>query len=119
MTLDEVYSELLELVSSHGTQLTVPIEAEEFFARQVELFQGSREQLLDHVRASLPSWFRSVGDRPRWIQEAEWQFAGGAPMIFVGQIDVPAGKGIYHDDAAFFLFVDPRSGETKAVVQVA
>jgi hypothetical protein len=119
MTLDDVYSELLELVSPFGAQLTAPIEAEEFFGREVESFAGSRESLLDHIRTNLPDWFRAVGDRPRWIQEAEWQFSGGKPMVFVGQIDVPAGKSVYHDDASFFVFVDPASGETKTVIQVA
>lgn len=119
MTLDDVYSELLELVSPFGVQLTVPLEAEEFFGRQVESFDGPREELLEYIRAGLPDWFRVVGERPRWIQEAEWQFAGGKPMVFVGQIDVPAGKSVYHDDASFFVFVDPGSGETKTVIQVA
>lgn len=119
MNLDDVYSELLELVSKHGTQLTAPIEAEEFFTRQVESFNGSREQLLEHFRVNLPTWFRAISDQPRWIQEAEWQFTRGEPMVFVGQLDVPAGTGIYHDDASFFVFVDPRSGETKTVIQVA
>ena len=56
---------------------------------------------------------------PEWIQEAEWQFADGKPMVFVGQIDVPHAKGVFHDDASFFIFWSPDTGEVRGTIQVA
>ncbi len=119
MTLDDVYEELLGMVSEVGAQVSVPLESEEFFSGMVTEFTGSREQFLDFVRENLRRWFRTVHTSPQWIQEAEWQFSDGKPMVFVGQIDVPREKGLFHDDASFYVFWNPVTGETKNVIQVA
>jgi hypothetical protein len=97
----------------------VPIESEEFFATLVSRFAGSKSDFLRYVKENLPSWFRFVSQPPRWLQEAEWQFSRGVPMVFVGQVDVSAGAQWFHDDASFFVFWDPETGETKVTIQVA
>jgi hypothetical protein len=118
MILDDVYPELIQIVSTIGAQVDVPIEAEEFFAEIISNFEGTKQELLTFVESQIRTWFQSLSDPPAWIQEAEWQFDGGRPMIFVGQINVAAGT-LFHDDAAFFLFFSPQSGITKSIVQVA
>jgi hypothetical protein len=119
MTLDEVFEDLILIVSEVGAQVYVPAESERFFTEMVEQFDGSRQDLLDHVSSSVGTWFKCFRTRPEWIQEAEWQFHDGRPMMFVGQISVPAGRSGFHDDAAFYLFYDPETGVTKNVIQVA
>jgi hypothetical protein len=119
MTLDEVYDDLIRMVSEVGAQVDVPIEAEAFFSEKVRGFSGDRQEVLDQVRQSLRTWFRAVDQYPAWLQEAEWPFSGGRPMIFVGQIDVPAATRMLHDDASFFVFWDPDSGEVRTLIQVA
>lgn len=120
MNLDDVYHDLLTIVSERGARVDVPIESERFFTKLVESFPGTREQLLEHVRAKAPHWFRWIGEPPDWIQDSEWQFAGdGQPMAFVGQLPIPPGARIFHDEARIFVFIDPSSGEVKTVTQVA
>lgn len=120
MNLDDVYQELLTIVSERGARPDVPIESERFFTQVVESFQGTREELLEHVRAKAPLWFRWIGEPPDWLQDSEWQFADdGQPMVFVGQLVIPAGAGVFHDEAQVFVFIDPSSGEMKTVTQVS
>lgn len=120
MNLDDVYDELLRIVSERGARVDVPIESERFFSQVVEGFRGTREELLEHVRANAPRWFRWIGAPPEWIQDAEWQFTDdGRPMVFVGQLVIPAGSGLFHDEARVFVFIDPDSDDVKTVTQVA
>jgi hypothetical protein len=116
VTLDEAMPDLLELISPMGALPDRPVEAEAFFATLVEQF-SNRAALRSHIVSQRGDWFRVLGERPMWIQEAEWQWSANEPMVFVGSIDAP--QGTFHDDARFFLFWAPRSGETKCVIQVA
>jgi hypothetical protein len=95
MEWDDVYEELLVLVSNAGVRVDTPIESEQLFQRMVKGFLGTRRQLLDHIATNLPKWFRCANERPAWIQEAEGQFEGDAPMIFL------AGRSICN--AASFM----------------
>lgn len=120
MKLDDVYEELLAVISERGARVDVPIESERFFSQIVEGFGGTRQELLDHVRANASRWFRWLGEPPEWIQDAEWQFTDdGRPMAFVGQLAIPAGSGVFHDEGRVFVFIDPDGGEVKTVTQVA
>lgn len=118
MTLDDVYTELLYIVSSVGARIEVPEECEVFLARIVEQFNGGRQELLDYVKKNVESWFCCLDYRPRWIQEAEWQFHDGKPMMFLGQLDI-AKNILFHDDASVFLFYSCDTGITKNVIQVS
>jgi hypothetical protein len=119
MTLDDVYEELLPIVSEVGAQVDVPIESEQFFEELADTFAGSSAEFVEYVRANLRSWFVCLNEEPSWLQEGEWQFANGKPMVFVGEMILPPEKTGLHDDAGFFVFWDRNTGETKTVIQVA
>jgi hypothetical protein len=119
MRLDDIYEELLRLTSEAAVRPDVPLESEQFFSALVDTFLGSKEECIEFIRSNLRVWFTSMTEGPRWLQEPEWQFSGGKPMVFVGQIDVPSSRGYFHDDASFYLFWDGDTGEEKVVVQVA
>jgi hypothetical protein len=119
MKLDDIYIDLLKVVSKAGADVSAPIESERFFSRIVESFNGTREELLRHVEANLGRWFKRVDAVPRWLQEAEWQFDEDAPMVFIGQLNVPRTAGYFHDDAALFVFLNPKNGKIKTVIQMA
>lgn len=120
MRLEDVEVEFLRIVSTRGAEVLVPFESERFFTRLVEAFRGTREELLEHVRAHAPRWFCWIDQPPEWIHGAEWQFGeDGQPMAFAGQLTIPFGVGIFHDEAQVFVFVDLRSGAVKTVTQVA
>lgn len=119
MELDDIFEELLVLVTDYGAQVDVPIESEQFFTTLIEEFHGTQAEFLSFVRDNLPLWFRSVPEHgPSWIQEAEWQFHDGKPMLFLGEIPIPKSAGLFHDDAAVFVFLS-EDGVSKSVIQVA
>lgn len=118
MTLDDVFEELLDVVSSVGAQVDVPIESEEYFERILASFVGDQSEFIEHVRKNISDWFEFLNGPPNWIHEAEWQYSNGKPMVFVDSITVPAEKSGLHDEAVFFVFWNRDTGETKTVVQV-
>jgi len=93
-------------------------QSEAFFADVVRNANENRVDLIEAVRDSLNE-FRSISEPPSWIQNPDWQFANGHPMVFVGQINVSAQAGHFHDDARFYVFWDPDTGEINSLVQVA
>lgn len=119
MDFDSVYDELLDIVTTFGVDVDAPLESREFFEQVVANFFGTREELLTYIRINMPTWFRSVSERPDWLQSSDWQFSNGRPMIFIGQIDVLPNSGLFHDQARFFIFWHPEWDETKTVLQVA
>ena len=116
MTLDELFDDVLEIVSHLGAAITHQLEP--FLSAQVESIQGSRADVLTAVAELAPTWFRSVENPPEWIQEAEWPVEDGIPMVFLGQVPISRSAGLFHDDAAVFVFIGPNTGVTS-LVQVA
>ncbi len=119
MSLDDLSPDLWMIVSEVYARPDVPIESEGFFEDIANSFQGSKEECLSYIRNHVKNWFRCSNKPPTWIQEAEWQFSNGKPMIFVGQVDVSASSGLFHDDASFYTFYSPENDEIKTLVQVS
>lgn len=69
-----------------------------------------RDKQIKWIRSQIPKYFRSLEQKPVWIQNPNWLFAGGKPMIFVNQIEVSrtdenlAGK-FFHDDVNYYVFI--------------
>ena len=118
MTLDEVFDDLVVIVSEVGAQVDVPREAATFFTAIAAGFD-TREDFLRYAKEHARTWFVSIAGPPDWLQESEWAFDDGKPMVFVGHLDVPASAGYMHDDARFFLFWNPENGTTKSVIQTS
>jgi hypothetical protein len=110
---------LIRLGSHYGFHPGASRESEEYFAQLIGECRREGDGWRDLIEQSVAQAFRTIAEAPEWIQSGDWQFADGRPMVFVGQIDVPAGKGWFHDDASFYVFWDPDSGETRTIIQVA
>lgn len=110
---------VLKAAASHGIDPTSSADLEGYFAKTLEFLTEAGPDAYQRLVFQIRRDFRSVGEKPRWIQNPSWQIAGGMPMVFVGQIDVPASAGLFHDDAAFYIFWAPATGEVRGVVQVA
>jgi hypothetical protein len=119
MKYADVEKDIFLLVSEVGVRADIPIESEEFFTAIVENFSGSPDELLSHIKSNLNYWFRHLGKKPCWLQEPEWQFSNGKPMIFIGQINVSNVSQYFQNEAAFFCFWDPETGETKTIIQIS
>lgn len=116
MTFEDAIPDLFDVIGRYGARPDVPIAAEEFFTELVALFDD-RDPLRRHLEEQASEWFRCLQEPPDWIQGAEWPWAGGRPMVFVGSIDAPPGT--FHDDARFYVFWSPEIGTRECVIQVA
>ena len=116
MIPDEIYGALLSAVSNVGADITS--DCEQFLSALRTDFNGTDNAFVEYVRANIRGWFRAVGAYPEWIQNADWQFHKGKPMLFVGDIEIPKSAGLYHDDACVYVFLS-EDGVTTSVVQIA
>jgi hypothetical protein len=106
-------------------------EAEDFWRKLLSQYKGddNRDARIAWLRTQIPKYFRSLDKPPQWIQDKEWQFAGGMPMIFAGQLDIKrtndnlAGK-FFHDDVSYYLFLpsydlidDDKYYEDRTIMQ--
>jgi hypothetical protein len=117
MNIDEMYEELLHILSEVGADIND--ESEQFLLRFLENFQGSKDDFLRFVEDNLYKWFKFIKYKPDWIQNAEWQFNNGKPMIFVGQVEVEPNNEYFHDEASFYFFWDSETGDVKNIIQVS
>jgi hypothetical protein len=117
MTLDDVYIDLLAIVSEVGARPDLSTGADKFFEGIIGSFSGSKEELLAYVREHLKSWFCCASEYPAWFQAEEWQYNNGKPMMYIGHTDMPAASYRFETDTRFFVFWDPESGETRTVIQ--
>ncbi len=116
MTFEEAIDELFDVIPRYGARPDVPIAAEEFFTELAARFDD-RARLRHYLEANAAAWFRWLREPPDWIQDPDWPWAGGRPMVFVGSIDAPPGT--FHDDGRFNLFWSPEIGITQCVIQVS
>lgn len=114
MKLNDAMPILNELGNRLGFRPDVPLGMEEFLndcVRQLEVEQPDLDAIL---LKKLESAFPSMGERPQWLQDPEWQMRDGRPMMFVGQID-----RITNDmKVSFYVFKALDSGITKVAIQV-
>jgi hypothetical protein len=72
-------------------------------------------ELRDWLRAELLKRFRYVKKRPHWLQSPQWPINENGPLVFLGQLRV---QNYFHDEAAAYVFHDPKSGSCETIVQV-
>ena len=118
MIFDDVYSTVMAIADRFGVRAD---NHEEIFESILASYAGEVDGLGPWLSKMIPNLFPSLGDRPVWIQEEDWPTSQeGQPLVFIGQLSVPAGRlDVFHDSVAFFLFVDPHSGEPEIVLQEA
>ncbi len=110
---EAIYSLLIEICSRYEVEPDSSIEAEAFFRALLARYAGAAdlESLAAWLNDQIPRYFVALGERPQWIQGADWAYANGQPMIFAGQIDLNRVERekvvptLYHDDTALYVFV--------------
>ncbi len=119
----EIYQLLLKVCTRHGVDPSSSLEAENLFRDLLLQYAGASdsESIIEWLNEQVLARFVALNERPRWIQAPNWPFADGRPLIFVGQIDVSVrdskiASGFFHDDASFYLFIQPK-GPTVVVEQ--
>jgi hypothetical protein len=74
-------------------------------------------ELKDWLKAKVKELFRYHRKPPKWIQSPNWPITENGPLYFLGQIKLESCE-LFHDDGAAFLFLDPKTGETRTVIQL-
>ncbi len=119
----KIYDLLVKVCSRYQVDPSVPLESEVFFRELLSQYDDPPEHLQTWLEKQLSDLFIAIGARPRWIQGANWPFASGKPMVFVGQIDIRANAGpiapqYFHDDTSFYLFIQREGkGTVKVITQ--
>lgn len=103
---------LLKLGQKYGFDPFASIEMEEYFIKL--LANTDIEEIEQQV---VPSAFHTIGPPPVWLQSQEWPISGGVPMVFVGQVNAPAGNGFITGETSVYVFADRKLGMIHTVVQ--
>ncbi len=114
---EDVLKILLELGKELKFDPLSSIESEDYFCGLVSDDSGSKEELRESLSKTVQRDFQVMKERPRWIQEAEWQFHNGKPMIFVGQLDSFIHQDGLKREVSFYVFWDFESGTVKTITQ--
>ncbi len=110
---------LLQLGRKYGFDPTASDEIENYFVKLLGEYKGEEIGFINWIEEKIRCDFRNIKEKPEWIQNPEWKFCGDRPMIFIGQIEMPAKFKYFHDDAVFYIFWDQETGETKSVTQIS
>jgi len=69
----------------------------------------------EHMKAQVKKDFICLKKPPKWIQDYNWPFRNGKPLVFVGQLDLDIE--IFHDKGAVYVFLDSETGDIETVKQ--
>ena len=118
MKFDDAFAAVMRIADGFGVRAD---NHEELFESLLDGYSGRVDELDPWLSELIPRLFPALSDRPVWIQEEEWPTdSGGNPLAFIGQLNVPSGTlPAFHDDVAFYLFVDRASGVPEVVLQEA
>jgi hypothetical protein len=75
----------------------------------------SGAELRDWLKKRFLEKFRYATVPPEWLQNPEWLYSQGEPLIFLGQISV---EHFFHDEAAVYVFYNPKTGACETIVQI-
>jgi hypothetical protein len=75
----------------------------------------SGKELRDWLKEQFLEKFKYVSKPPEWLQNPEWLFSEGEPLIFLGQLTV---EHFFHDEAAVYVFYNPKTNACETVIQV-
>lgn len=117
----DMFDLLLMVCRDYAIDPSASLETEDYFQKLLLTYtgDGDRISILTWLRKHLEQNFRAVGERPRWLQGAEWPVIHEQPALFVGQIDIPAESvppDMFHDTTAFYVFI-PRNHPSIVVMQ--
>jgi hypothetical protein len=110
----EIYMMLVDVCKTYAVCPSSSLESENFFRHLLTQYaeEADPANISQWLQEQITKYFIAVGERPKWIQNPEWPFADGKPMIFVGQIDLSVQNEvvskIYHDDTSLYLFVGQK-----------
>ena len=119
-----IYTLLLKVCSRYKVDPSSSLEAEDYFRNLLATYDGTFEeesQFMNWLDKIVSGNFIALNKRQQWIQNSEWPFEDGEPMIFVGQIDISRNSGLasefFHDDTTFYVFIPHSKGKPRVIMQ--
>lgn len=76
----------------------------------------SGKELQKWLKKQFAEKFKYVSKPPLWLQNPDWLFAQGEPLIFLGQLSV---ERFFHDQAAVYVFYNPKTNACHTIVQMS
>jgi hypothetical protein len=109
----QLYLLVVDVADRFGVEPSMSQESEDYFVRMLDDFLGDPTDLQQWLEERIAHAFVSLGERPRWIQGAQWPFAEGQPMIFAGQMELAPQQGgiaeqLFHDATSLYVFLAPK-----------
>lgn len=114
---DDIFKLLLELGGKIGIDPFSSVESENYFIKLLKNYHGNKEEIREYFENTIKNDFKTMKEKPHWLQGCDWQFNKGKPMIFVGQLDTTIQRDGVSYGTSFFVFWDYKDGTTKTVTQ--
>ena len=84
---DDIYEPLLDLCCKYDLDPEMNIDSEKYFLNAIDSFGiNDNDELIRQLEIKIKKEFVSLNSQPEWIQNPDWQFNEGKPMIFIGQL---------------------------------
>lgn len=105
------YLMLFEVAKRYEVDPSSSLDSETFFRNLLKGYPGSfddEEEKTEWLDRQIGQHFIALGRRPEWIQDPQWPFVDGKPMVFAGQIDIAVrdeSTDFFHDDTSLYIFV--------------
>lgn len=94
------------------------IDSERYFLNAINTIDcNDVRDLMLQLEPKIRKDFVCLNEQPEWIQDSDWQFNEGKPMIFIGQLSKGYNNLGISWDMIFYVFYDPDDGTVKTVIQ--
>ncbi len=108
---------LLDLGKKHGFDPLSSADSEQYFADLLQHCNVTGDKRKKYLESKISEDFKFNVDVPRWIQDPEWPFDEGKPMLFVGQIELEINRDGNRFTNVFYVFWSMKTGETTTICQ--
>lgn len=117
----DIPSKILTLLLDIGRDLGIdPLsstESEAYFLQLLRTAPDDPSALPVYLRGAMERDFPIMETYPRWLQGAEWPFREGRPLCFVGQLEAAVKRDGCLRRIAFYIFWNPKTGESETIQQ--
>ena len=115
---EEIRYPLCELCDRYNIDPESSIESENYFINLINgINYATIEELISVLEIKIKRDFLIMNNTPEWIQDPNWQFNNGKPMVFVGQISKGYNTLGISCDMVFYVFYDSDDGCVKTIIQ--
>lgn len=114
----DIIDPLYQLCGKYDLDPEMNIDSERYFLNIINTIDyDDVKDLMLQLEPKILKDFVCLNEQPEWIQNPDWQFNEGKPMIFIGQLSKGYNNLGISCDMVFYIFYDPDDGTVKTVIQ--